>query len=251
MSKLSEAIKFAEQFPLPRCEHGNALRDYADENLEPPCGCRFEGGRPLKQEVVEMLKLRRELDPDAPDTIVLPVKQVEEAPEMAQTDDLYGVGGELYAFVHHMRNGLRMLDRPAMARRAQELLDKIVARDQEVEAIANRITEECKAELDTEDTVESLRAELAEWKRKYNDASIEWDDANRCGNEALDELRALRANQATVVQDVWLRAMEIANICVQEHLHEPDELGERQNPAACVYLALEAARHTETVSKER
>lgn len=26
--------------PLPRCEHGAALRDGAGEGLEPPCGCR-------------------------------------------------------------------------------------------------------------------------------------------------------------------------------------------------------------------
>lgn len=28
--------------PLPRCEHGNCLRDGGGELLEPPCGCRME-----------------------------------------------------------------------------------------------------------------------------------------------------------------------------------------------------------------
>jgi hypothetical protein len=26
--------------PLPRCEHGQALRDHGGDTLEPPCGCR-------------------------------------------------------------------------------------------------------------------------------------------------------------------------------------------------------------------
>lgn len=26
--------------PLPRCEHGHALRDHGDDFLWPPCGCR-------------------------------------------------------------------------------------------------------------------------------------------------------------------------------------------------------------------
>jgi hypothetical protein len=39
-SSLSSAIEFAEQFPLPRCKHGAALRDASGESLEPPCGCR-------------------------------------------------------------------------------------------------------------------------------------------------------------------------------------------------------------------
>jgi hypothetical protein len=28
-------------FPLPRCNHGHALKDHAGERLEPTCGCRF------------------------------------------------------------------------------------------------------------------------------------------------------------------------------------------------------------------
>ena len=31
--------------PLPRCEHGAALRDHAGEVLAPPCGCEQEAGR--------------------------------------------------------------------------------------------------------------------------------------------------------------------------------------------------------------
>lgn len=40
---LADVIAFAERLdPLPRCEHGNALRDGAGETLEPSCGCRHE-----------------------------------------------------------------------------------------------------------------------------------------------------------------------------------------------------------------
>jgi len=51
MSKLSEAIKFAEVIhPLPRCEHGNCLQDHSGENLEPPCDCRFQTDSPLPEQ---------------------------------------------------------------------------------------------------------------------------------------------------------------------------------------------------------
>lgn len=41
--RLQRAIAFAESVsPLPRCSHGNALRDGAREKLEPTCGCRAE-----------------------------------------------------------------------------------------------------------------------------------------------------------------------------------------------------------------
>jgi len=37
---LTDAIAWAnENFPLPRCRHGKALRDGAGEMLEPSCGC--------------------------------------------------------------------------------------------------------------------------------------------------------------------------------------------------------------------
>lgn len=44
-SKSIEALAAAtrwveEHHPLPRCEHGNALRDHAGDVLEPSCGCR-------------------------------------------------------------------------------------------------------------------------------------------------------------------------------------------------------------------
>lgn len=40
MSVLSQAIEFVNQnHPLPRCEHGQALRDHSGELLDPPCGC--------------------------------------------------------------------------------------------------------------------------------------------------------------------------------------------------------------------
>jgi hypothetical protein len=44
IAELNAAI--ASVPPLPRCEHGNALRDHAGDVLEPSCGCRrytFEG----------------------------------------------------------------------------------------------------------------------------------------------------------------------------------------------------------------
>ncbi len=34
--------------PLPRCEHGQALRDHGGEHLEPPCGCRYKGDSDAK-----------------------------------------------------------------------------------------------------------------------------------------------------------------------------------------------------------
>lgn len=43
---LREAVRFVnENFPLPRCEHGRALRDHGGDRLEPSCGCEL---RPCK-----------------------------------------------------------------------------------------------------------------------------------------------------------------------------------------------------------
>jgi hypothetical protein len=40
IAALHAAIKFVEQTtPLPRCQHGHALRDGAGEILDPSCGC--------------------------------------------------------------------------------------------------------------------------------------------------------------------------------------------------------------------
>src|SRR6202142_3967790 len=40
-SELAKAIRETERnHPLPRCQHGRALRDGGGEYLEPPCGCR-------------------------------------------------------------------------------------------------------------------------------------------------------------------------------------------------------------------
>jgi len=42
LKKLTDAIEWAEtNHPLPRCEHGKALKDGAGELLEPSCGCRW------------------------------------------------------------------------------------------------------------------------------------------------------------------------------------------------------------------
>lgn len=41
VKKLQEAVAWAEKHhPLPRCKHGNCLRDAGLELLEPSCGCR-------------------------------------------------------------------------------------------------------------------------------------------------------------------------------------------------------------------
>lgn len=41
VQKLHDAIEWSEtNHPLPRCSHGNALRDHAKDLLEPSCGCR-------------------------------------------------------------------------------------------------------------------------------------------------------------------------------------------------------------------
>lgn len=38
--KLQNAIEFVNKYyPLPRCIHGNALKDHGGERLYPSCGC--------------------------------------------------------------------------------------------------------------------------------------------------------------------------------------------------------------------
>lgn len=32
----------SQKYPLPRCKHGNAMRDHGGEVLRPPCGCKLE-----------------------------------------------------------------------------------------------------------------------------------------------------------------------------------------------------------------
>lgn len=50
-SVLRKAIDWAEEnYPLPRCVHGNALKDGAGERLEPNCGCRAWNTRAKKGE---------------------------------------------------------------------------------------------------------------------------------------------------------------------------------------------------------
>ena len=42
VAELGDAVAEVERdHPLPRCRHGQTLRDAAGEKLEPPCGCRF------------------------------------------------------------------------------------------------------------------------------------------------------------------------------------------------------------------
>lgn len=41
LKNLAAAIEETERdHPLPRCQHGNALKDGGGELLEPSCGCR-------------------------------------------------------------------------------------------------------------------------------------------------------------------------------------------------------------------
>lgn len=43
LRELQEATAFVKRiFPLPRCVHGNALKDHAGEKLYPNCGCSFD-----------------------------------------------------------------------------------------------------------------------------------------------------------------------------------------------------------------
>ncbi len=46
IARLGAAVDLLEKnHPLPRCAHGNALRDHAGDTLEPSCGCkRAKGG---------------------------------------------------------------------------------------------------------------------------------------------------------------------------------------------------------------
>ena len=40
LEELDEAIEFVNcYYPLPRCPHGNAVRDHAGDFLLPTCGC--------------------------------------------------------------------------------------------------------------------------------------------------------------------------------------------------------------------
>lgn len=40
VADLSAAVaKVEESHPLPRCRHGNAVRDHAGDQLAPSCGC--------------------------------------------------------------------------------------------------------------------------------------------------------------------------------------------------------------------
>lgn len=44
INQLSAAVAYVnEHHPLPRCTHGNALRDGGGDILEPSCGCRAWG----------------------------------------------------------------------------------------------------------------------------------------------------------------------------------------------------------------
>lgn len=66
---------------------------------------------------------------------------------MSELDNLYGVGGQVYTYIHQARNDYNKRGQIGMAHRAQELLDLIAQHDKEVERIAREVTKECKAEL--------------------------------------------------------------------------------------------------------
>lgn len=48
VSRLAEALEFAERYPLPQCIHGNTILDGAGERLEPTCGCRADAEEPKR-----------------------------------------------------------------------------------------------------------------------------------------------------------------------------------------------------------
>ena len=55
VKRLHDAVEYVnEHHPLPRCKHGNPLRD-AVENLEPPCGCRYPKDVEVKPITKELL----------------------------------------------------------------------------------------------------------------------------------------------------------------------------------------------------
>ena len=57
MNNLRDAIDYVEaNHPLPRCEHGQALRDHSGEALEPPCGCRAVNSEPTVEEAIDELR---------------------------------------------------------------------------------------------------------------------------------------------------------------------------------------------------
>jgi hypothetical protein len=108
------------------------------------------------------------IEPESEDAAANPVSPAPKGDSQPVTDGLYGVGGQVYTFIHQIRNDLLMSEQGGMARRAQELLDAIHQHDKEVEAVSRRLTAECKAELDAEAaapaplTVEQALDELSE-----------------------------------------------------------------------------------------
>lgn len=53
INDLAAAVRDVERdYPLPRCDHGNALRDHAGDTLEPSCGCRAVAVPPVTGEGV-------------------------------------------------------------------------------------------------------------------------------------------------------------------------------------------------------
>lgn len=128
----------------------------------------------------------------------------------APKDDLgglYGVGGELYTFVHQARNDYQGQQQWSMAKRASELLDKIARHDAEVETIARRITEECKCEFAEPVTTTAAGSDGAwrEWFDRMGDkasADVVNATANLVTNErlvALTQAGILPSSSATTV----------------------------------------------------
>lgn len=91
------------------------------------------------------------------------IHQVESSISSVSGSELYGVGGELYTFVHAMRMQLlNSPSQPGMSQRAQELLDKIAANDDAVATISKRVTEEARAEVVSNAARDAVCKELAQ-----------------------------------------------------------------------------------------
>lgn len=111
-------------------------------------------------------------------------------------DQLYGEGGELYTFIHAIRNDF-LFDsaRQGMRTRADELLSAIVAHDAEVERIAKDITAEIKAEMPTTEATGPERI----WVSQDYVAN-----PSNCERLLSDDIEYVRADLVAVVPAGWM-----------------------------------------------
>ena len=53
-----KSVKLCCPTHLPRCQHGNALSDWAGDWLQPSCGCNFDNTSDQNQKAMAFLKLK-------------------------------------------------------------------------------------------------------------------------------------------------------------------------------------------------